>query len=103
MESFHQPIRLQVIGGGGHVLNVEESAKGSPYCRGKLGTPVAGDCRWQPKPLHPSREECGCAVGGGSGGDWYSFRPPCGPVHDCKQVGINARLGKGSHQVNVQV
>jgi hypothetical protein len=62
-----------MIGGGGYVLNVEESAKGRPYCRGKLGTPVTVDCRWQPEPLHPSREECDCAVGGGGGRDGYGF------------------------------
>ncbi len=71
MKSFYQPIRLRMIGGGGYVLNVEESAKGGPYCRGKLGTPVTVDCCWQPEPLHPSREECDGAVGGCGGRDGY--------------------------------
>ncbi len=92
-----------MIGGGGYVLNAEKSAEGRPYCGCELWTSVAGNRRWQPETLYPSREEGGCAVGGGGGGDWHSFRPSRGSVYDRKQERITAGFWQRPDQVDVQM
>jgi hypothetical protein len=59
--------------------------------------------RGDTEPLNPAGDEGGCAAGGGDATERYSFRPACGPVNYCEEVGKPRRLRKGTHQVDMHM
>jgi hypothetical protein len=69
------------------MVDGEELAESGPQLRGELRAPVTYDGGRNAKSLNPALELCGCAVGGGDGGEQKSFWPPCSPVNHGKQVG----------------
>ena len=86
MEPLNQAVALRVVGGGLHVLDVQQAAEGGPERGGELAASVRGDGRRHAKAGDPSSEEGVCAVGGGGGAQPDRLSPAGRPINDSKQI-----------------